>query len=325
MPLVDVGRSHIETRMGFIDFQERATKPLRLDQYGVCTALFFRAQFTITNGGVAPVTAKPFALARLFKRIDLAINGQDIIQTIDGPGLVARSILEYGVRPYGMDTAVNMGAGAATTYEIVLPLSQVLPRAIGPRDAALDFRKINQALINVTWGDINDIYVTPNAAAISAVTCEVVGEFLAYPKETDTFMLRDIASFEHQVNGANSDFAPYPIDRGGYWLRSFNMMTDSNDVLVDTIINNVILKGGNFVFHDRARVFFRADQAHKYQLPVAERQAGLYRVECTLLGSNQTLIYMGNPSSPDLFLRFNVAHPGATDYIRISREGLRDY
>lgn len=325
MPLVDVSKNKIVTRLGYIDFAERATKTLRLDQYGVCTNLRLRLAFTITNGGSAAVLPKPFALSRLFKRIDLNINGQDTLQTIDGPGLVARQLIERGVRPYGMDATVVLTGSAVTSYEIVLELAQALPRAISPLDTGLDFRRLNQAVLSVLWGDINDIYGTPNSAAISAVTCEVEGEFLAYVKDTDTFMARDVASFEHQVNGANTDFAPYPIDRGAYWLRSFNIMTDSDNVLVNTIINNVMLKGGNFVFVDRGKAMFLADQAHVYQMALAERQAGIYRVEMPMFGSNGTLIYMGNPQAADLFLRFNVAHPGTTDYIRISREGLRDY
>jgi hypothetical protein len=325
-PLVNVDKSKIVTRLGYIDFAERATKTLRLDQYGVCTSLRLRLAFTITAGSSAMVGAKPFVLSRLFKRVDLNINGQDTLQTIDGPALVARQLFERGVRPYGMDaTFVLTGSSTVTSYEIVLELPQALPRAIMPLDTGLDFRKINQAILSVLWGDINDLVATANGAAISAVTCEVEGEFLAAVAENQVFMARDLASAEHQVNGANTDFAPYPIDRGNYWLRSFTMTTDSDASLVNTIINNVMLKGGNFVFADRGKAMLLADQAHVYQKALAERQAGIFRLELPMIGMNNTCIFMGNPAAPDLFLRFNVAHPGTTDYIRISREGLRDY
>ena len=61
------------------------------------------------------------------KRLDLAYNGQDIFQTIDGPHMVARQIMEKGVRPYGMDASVVLTASAiAVSYYSSSGLGSVL-------------------------------------------------------------------------------------------------------------------------------------------------------------------------------------------------------
>jgi hypothetical protein len=320
----NVIKSRSERRLGTIPYQAATTQSLRLDADGVLAELRVRVRATLTNGGTVPVTVKPYAAFQLLRRIELLINSQRSIIATNGLHLAARQQLETAVRPAGSDAAISTTANAVSNidYRLRIPLS--LPRAVSPWDTSLDMRKVQQAVLLLTWGDATDIFVTPNGAVISAVTCDVEGLF-KLNAEGAGLMVRELLHITQDVQATNSDLATL-LDRGAYWLRSLNMLTISDNVLVNTMLDSgtIGLRSGAFPFIDRAGAMVRFDQADLLGIPLAERQAGLYRLELPLFGESATNINMAALNA-DLYARFGVTKVGTVDQIHVGIERVASH
>lgn len=318
-------KTKIQRRLGVITYQAGTKQQLRLDQDGVLLETRLRLRYTVTNGGSAAVLPRPFALARLIKRLEMTANGSDTFINQDGAHLVARAQIERGCRLFGMDATVVLTASTATTYEIVIPIQHTLPRAVRPDDAGVDMRALNQCILSIDWGDANDIYGTPNGATISNVTCSIEGTFYGFPGKDDRYLVRDLNMQIQDVAATNSDLGTIQ-DRGDFYYRSFNILAVSDNVLVNTLLTSgaIRLVSGSYVFADRSGPDLLADQAGEYNLPLAERMTGVYRLELPTTGQGTTMI-RAKDLSADLYLRFNVAKVGTTDQLLISRETLRTW
>lgn len=317
-------KAKVTRKLGTITYTESTKQQLRLDQDGILQHLKIRHKFTTTSGSSGPSGAKYLTLARLIKRLELVVNGQDTIINQDGPHIAARQNVERGVRAYGMDaTVVTTGSSTVTNYDVVLEVPMNLPRAIQPEDTALDFRKISQAILSIDWGGASDLFGTTNSLAVSNVTTTVEGEFLVFPDPNQGYMVRELNMMEQEVTATNTDLAILQ-DRGAMFYRSWNVLSVSDTALVNTMLDpgGLIVRSGSFTFADREGVQMRADYADKYGMAVAERPTGVYRFEMPLHGKGTTMINAGNLLA-DLYLRANVTKVGTTDKLYISREVVR--
>lgn len=320
-PSVAVIKSRSERRLGSISYQSGTTQSLRLDADGVLAELALRLRFTVTGGGSSAVTAKPYALAGLFKRVELLINSNRSIIATNGMHLAARQTLERGVRPSGMDATVVLTNAAVTSYDIRLRIPLSLPRAVSPWDTSLDMRRLQQAVLLITWGNETDLFVTANGAAISAVTCDVEGVF-KLNADGAGLMCRELLHITQDVSATNSDLGTL-FDRGPYWLRSINALTISDNVLVNTMLDsgNIAIRSGSFPFIDRPGASVRFDQADVLGMALGERQTGVYRLEFPLFGEGATNINMAALNA-DLYARLNVTKVGTTDQVHYGIERI---
>jgi hypothetical protein len=311
---------------GEITFASGARVPFNINRYGVLHELLLKAQFTITNGGSSAVGPKAQTLARLFRKIEVAIMGRDIIWNMSGASVASMIYREQGRVAKGMDATVVLTNGAATTYEIFLPLRFCLPPrwAHRPDDTALDFRRGIDASLNVEFAttDCSDFYTTPNGAALSAVTVEVssLREF-----EVPAERLYRVRTMDQIITGlpASNSALQIPIDKGsGVNVRSLMIETLADDVLVSTILGNglVDLSTGQVPIDKiKAKHLFARNED---DLGVAG-QTGVYHLDKTLFGSGYTMVPTLGLRS-DLVLKLDATKVSGTNNILVTREGFRD-
>jgi hypothetical protein len=314
-------KSRSDRRLGTITYQDGTTQSLRLDADGVLHAIGLRAQFTVTGGGSNAVGIRAGALAGMFKRVELLINSNRSIINTSGPQLALRQQIENGVRGYGFDVTPVLTSAAVTVYDVRIRIPLTLPRAIAPWDTGLDMRRVQQAVLLVAWGNASDIFVTANGATISAVTCTVEGLFKKNAAGPVGFV-RELIHMTQDVANTNPDLG-ITLDRGAYFLRSLHVLSISDGLLVNTMLDSggLALQSGGIPFIDRVGEMIRMDQADLYGIPLAERLDGCYRLELPIDGENSTNINMAALSG-DLSLRANVTKVGTTDQLQVGIERI---
>lgn len=309
-------------KLGTIPYQASTTQSLRLDGDGVLQALNLRFQYTVTGGGSDAVGRRAFGLAAIAKHCELLVNSQKAIISTSGVHLAARQQIETGVRPYGMDATVVLTSAAVTVYDVIVRVPLTLPRAVAPWDTGLNMARVQQAVLSITWGTAADLFVTTNSAAISAVTCSVEGEYLVTSDKSGPEFVRELVHITQDVGATNADLG-IMIDRGPYWLRSLNVLTVSDGLPVNTMLDagGLSLKSGNIPIVNRDGEPIRADQAGRYGMALAERTDGVYRIELPNNGKNITNPNMGALAS-DMYLRANVTKVGTTDQLHVGIERI---
>lgn len=319
-------RASVRRRLPSIPYSAGVRNTVNIDRDGVLHMLAIRIAFTVANGATPPTGPLWQCLARLIRRLEVIVNGQDTVVSINGAHLASRAQLEWGVRALGMDAAVVLTANATTNYEIVLPLPFFLPRAVRPDDCSLDLRNVNQAVLAITWGDRSDLFATPGTAAISNVVCQVAGHYTVnVPAEAQPYLVRALDMQEASSGAANANFTVLQ-DRGQEILwRSWHIASLRNNVsALDIITGDVRLYSGAFVYSSREAVEVLAETARAAMIPWTEYPAAdrVYRLDMPTFGSNTTVIN-GGALSGDLYLSFGLSYTSGTELLSISREAMR--
>lgn len=315
----------VKRRLPSVPYQAGVRNTIAVDRDGVLSMMRVRLQFRVTNGGTAAVGPLWMTLARLIRRFEVILNGADTLISISGAHMASRALLEFGKRPYGMDASIVLTANAATDYDIVIPLPFYLPKAERPDDTSLDLRRVDQAIVAITWGDASDLYTTPNGAAVSNVSCSLEGQYLVNARPDQLFLARALDMQDIANTASNSNFAILQ-DRGSdlFW-RSFHIATLRNNIAVQNIITgDVRLNAGAFVYSNRDGTSVLAETMDLSAVPFSEYAAGdrVYRVMQDYLGSNTTLINAGALSG-DLYLTLGTTYTSGSEVISISREAMR--
>lgn len=318
--------SMVRRRLPSVPYQAGVRNTVAVDRDGVLSMVVVRLAFRVANGATAPVGPLWQTLARLIRRLELVVNGQDTVVTISGAHLASRAQMEFGVRPLGMDSTIVLTANANTDYEIVLPLPLFLPRAVRPDDCSLDLRRVNQCIAAITWGDASDLFGTPGATvAVQNVTCALEGHYLVNARPDQAFMVRALDMQETASPASNSNLTILQ-DRGSdlFW-RSWHVATTRNNVAVQNIITgDVRLFAGAFSYMNRDASSVLAEGARESAIPWSEYPAAdrVYPIRTPYLGQNTTLINAGALTG-DLYLAAGVTYTSGTEIISISREAMR--
>lgn len=299
---------------------------VQLDRDGVLLGCMVRVQYRVTNGGTAAVGPLWSTLARILRRVEVVVNGQDTVINVNGAHLASRSLVENGQRPLGMDATVVLTANAATDYDIIIPVPFILPKASQRRDdTALDLRGVQQAILAITWGDASDLFTTPNGAAISNVQVEITGHYLVNANPAQRFLVRalDIQEQDNTTTNANLSIL---LDRGSdlFW-RSLHIATLRNNVAAQNILTgDVRWQAGSFIYDNRSAREILAETLRESAMPLSEFPAAdqVYRLGRDFNGSLTTLIN-GGALSGDLFLILGTTYTSGTERISISREFIR--
>jgi len=321
-----VAPSMVRRRLPSVPYQAGVRNTIAIDRDGVLSQINIRLAYRVANGATAPVGPLWQTLARLIRRLEIVVNGQDTVVTISGAHLASRATLEWGVRPLGMDTSIVLTANQNTDYEIVLPLPLFLPRAVRPDDTSLDLRRVNQAILAITWGDASDLFATPGATVqVQNVVCSVEGSYLVNARPDQVFMVRALDMQETTSPASNANLTILQ-DRGSdlFW-RSWHIATLRNQVAVQNIITgDVRLFAGAFSYANRDGNAVLAEGAREAAIPWSEYPAAdrVYPIRAQYLGQNVTLINAGALSG-DLYLAAGVTYTSGTEIISISREAMR--
>ena len=326
-------KAYVRKKLGAWQYNSGQRITNTIDRDGVLYQLNVRCRFTITNGGTGPVGPLAYALARIIQRFEVQLNGKDTIINMTGEQIVARALVENGALPFGMDATVVLTNSAVTVYDIVLPIAFYLPRSVNPRDTGLECRTLQQVAVSITFAnsDCSQIFTTPNSAAISAVTCEIQGEYIVNSTiknvaDSDYF-IRVLDYTVQPVTGTNPQLG-VQMDRGPQFYRSFHILAQQNNINVDNVVNNIKMQAGSFVYYDLPGVVSRAELLSDFGLyaaPAANAPlTGNYRIDLSKFGSLDTSINV-DPSAllVDLFHYYDVTYTSGTTNLIISREAIR--
>jgi hypothetical protein len=325
MPGPLLAKSLVRRRLPSPQYQAGVRNTIAIDRDGVLMMLVLRVQFRCTNGATGPVGPLWQTLARIMRRVEVIVNGQDTVVTINGAHLASRAQVEWGGRSLGMDATVVLTNSAVTDYDVTIPLPFFLPKGVRPDDTGLDLRQTQQAILAVTWGDASDLFTTTNSAALSNVSCVVEGHYYVNAPAEQVFLARVLDTQDTPNPASNANMAILQ-DRGSdLWYRSWHMATLRNNVAVQNIITgDVRLNAGAFVYINRDGQNVLAETIRNYALPFAEYPTAdrVYRLDMPFLGQNTTNIN-ASALGGDLFLTLGTTYTSGTEIISISREMMR--
>lgn len=299
---------------------------VQIDRDGVLLGLMLRVSYRVTNAATGPTTPLWSTLARILRRVEVLVNGQDTVVNINGAHLASRNLVERSQRPLGMDATVVLTNTAVTDYDIVIPLPLTLPPGAQRRDdTALDLRGAQQANLAITWGDAGDLFGVPNGAVIGNVSCEVTAHYLVNAPMEQRFLVRAL-DIQDQDNTTTNSNLSILLDRGSdlFW-RNLHIATTRNNVAVQNILTgDVRWSAGSFIYDNRSAREILADTIGNSFIAYSEFAAAdqVYRLGRDYLGSNTTLIN-GGALSGDLYLTVGTTFTSGVERISISREFLR--
>jgi hypothetical protein len=277
---------HRPLNVGSITYAAGQKKTLDIPRDGPALQYNIRVRYTITNGGSAAVAPFFQTLARLIRRVDVVIGGRDTVVSQSGEMLAARAVMEHGAVPDGMADTVVLTGSAATAYDVTIPIPRFLPRSRTPFECADNLPLVSQATMEITWGDHDDIYGTPNSAAISLVTCDVEVEYLDGVDRGAQFMVRQLSEISETVAATNSAEAITVDGQTGLRVRSLAIAS-----LVDNVGSNTPMASGkikiqaaSFVHTDRQAAAIQSSNKtrHGVETPIA----GFYFLPFTFAGDS---------------------------------------
>ena len=126
-------------------------------------------KITITGGGTtAPAGLKTEGWKNLIKKIRLIRNGSDTKIHVSG---ISKFYMDYYLTGVAPQQSAQPAVGATGDYEYwicyVIDFA-TYPKNLSDFTALQPVRQLASIHLGITWGDINDIFTTPNGATIKA-------------------------------------------------------------------------------------------------------------------------------------------------------------
>jgi len=272
-----------------------------------------KADITISGGNTSG-TLKDLAPAQLLKTVELRANGRDVIKSLDFEGLCRLTHIRYGTAPD--NTLMANGDNQANTVCYVygiLPLA--MWRAVQPFDTLFNAKPLTTLEMILTFGTAADIYSTAgnrttaiNSAYVYVASREAVGldpaAILPVNKE---------GTIEDTPASTSSDYK-IPLNYAkDLSYRTLVFRTKADDVVVNTIINNIKIQSGGVIFYNVNDTRTRARNKSIYSLEAMP--TGYYAVDFCEDGRLGDALDTSGLSSLEAII--DLTHVGTTDKIKI--------
>lgn len=328
-------------------------QPLNLDVGAPLTDLYIRLRYTNTNTASAPTGVQYGAMLQvlqLIQRIELVVNGQDTVWSVQPWLYVARLIQErHGTLPKGLEiTGLNPGASQVTNVDVTIPLHFDLIRGRKRNDCAIDLRGIRAAQLFLTFGTVNNLWNVPNAATVSNIIVDVEGAYIEQCPAKDrrgnpiVFAVRQLDELSLPLPGANNQTTLDIDQRTGVNMVSlatfFATSTagviagdDTGLVNGNTFQGDIKVKSGGTYFMVSQASFIKARARDEFFLVPAgnssvaaltPEMAGMFMVDLRYDGKLSTGIPTGLlDANLQILLNQNYSTGGTTMFIQ--RESVR--
>lgn len=318
----------LERDIGSIDYAANQQRTLQLPRNYAYRALSLKLvcdlTWTETTGGVV----KDSAPAQLVQNIVVRANGRDVIKNYDFETLHRLTQLRYGCRPKIISPA-NTTAAQAQDLEVNAIINFEMWRAVKPVDTLLDSSGLATLELIITWGTGADIFggayggtVTVNSATLYVSSIESVG----VPPGTAFIVNKEYAIADQITAATTRHQINLPVSN---LYRSFVLKTVSDDVHVNTILNNIQIKSGTEVYKNRAAYHLQMDNRvdRSLECPVSTAAAlggadyinrvldGYYLLEFVRDGRLTEALDTSKLSTLELILDVN--NPGTTDMLTV--------
>ena len=254
-----------------IDFAASALKSRQLP-LAVMAGLHLKIDANYDTGASAP-TPENF-WRNLISRIEIVLNGQDVLCNIPFEFLLHMNTMEFGVPPL---TAVDVTASStvAASGHFYLPFE--LLNAVVARDTLLDARKLSTCVLNIYWGAAANI---TNVTTINSASAEIVSKEFAniqpglnvarHEYSYDTILLDVAGTIRYQMPTRGSN------QYRRIWVLTLDGSTPA--VLSNDEITNLKVAARSFTYYDKTESQNRADQ---YKAFGRAALTGLYVIDFT--------------------------------------------
>ena len=334
----------IERELGSLSFAAGQTATLPLPRDYSIDKLHLRLLMTLYRAAGASAGApKDLSGAQLIKRIEIRRNGRDVLKSIDFETLMRITQFNYGSQPEYRRNVYNatFGEGAAITTQwdayaavttganaIQFDLSAILdfgmPKSVRRNDTLLDATgrgNVSTLDLIITFGSYNDVMTSAYNPASGGVAADLTpvlyvssSEYIDVDSKEDPYTPyadNKLYGIRKVISATNPK---EQIDLGvGNFYRSILLKTFADDVQVNTIINNVILRSGTDVIKYRAGKALRRD--NKLECHLESMPDGYYLLEFVKDGHLAKMLDTSNFSS--LMLELDVTKIGTTSIVEV--------
>lgn len=223
--------------------------------------------------GAGALTAEEF-WRNIISRVEIVLNGQDVLCNLPFEFLLHMNTLEFGVPPLS-SVDVTPSSTVSAYGHFYLPFE--LLNAVVARDTLLDARKMSTAVLNIYWGAPGNI---TNVTAINSANVELVTkEFANIPPvlnvarheySYDTILLDVAGTIRYQMPTRGSN------EYRRIWILTIDGSTPG--VLSNDEITNIKIAARSFTYYDKTESQNRADQ---YKAFGRAALTGVYVVDFT--------------------------------------------
>ena len=267
---------------------------------------------TITTAG-APVlkTGGLGSALKQVSRIELVANGRDTLKSLSADAIGMKNMFLFGTKPVLVETGIT---AAAHPFGGVFKLPLVMPRSIREIDTLLNTGLLSTLELRVTYGAVDAMFATaPTTYAITSCNVEVhIDESIRLDGKSEPYSAYKELYIEKDINAASTEFQILlPV---GNRYRGFLIEAESDDCMVNTIINKVTIKSGTDVFYSKMMDVIRGQNAIDYDLEAATFVGYAY-VDFCPEGRLVDSLDASKLSSLEMIL--DVANPGTVDKVRI--------
>lgn len=185
----------------------------------------------------------------LIERIDIVVNGSDVIRTFSGTQLRIMNLLcGYGLARPSL-TLGDVGTTAAPTFDSTLVIPFWMPMSVRPIDTALVTNDYGSVRIDITVAASTGINSANGPTAVAATLDIASYESFGIKLEPSDFR---IYTDQRAVGGANTDFAfdlPVNATYRGFLIGQANGFA-STSADQNNLITNIKLSSGTQIFRD---------------------------------------------------------------------------
>ena len=318
----------LERELGVLNYAANQQGTLELPRNYAYRSLRLKLVANLTWTETTAGVVLDSAPSQLIRRVQVRANGRDVIKNVPFAYLHRAAQMRHGVRPKIVSPA-STGALSEQSLEVHAVIDFAMWRAVKSIDILLDSSGMSTFDLIIDWGVGADIFggayvgaVTVNSASLTVASYEVVG----VPVGTK-FMTNKEYVLEKVITAANANMrVDLPV---GNMFRSFILETVSDDVHVNTMLNNIKIQSGTEVFKNRIAGFLQRDNRldTSVEWPVSTAAAlggadyanrigdGWYLLEFVVDGRLTEALQTARLSSVELEL--DIAAPGTVDKLRI--------
>jgi len=322
---------------------ENQTSTIPIPRNYPLVALEFELVATIARAAGTVGGPKDSAPAQLVRSLELIANGQDTLKRMPYETLHRKNELQFGTRPRIYSEALNGFAAIAAngeTAKVAARLSFAMPRAIREIESLLDTAALSSLDLVTTWGAGMDIMNdTWDGASVTVEDAKLHITAIEYIGVVGWNMVVWKENWKRQeVVGVDNAFQvklPYGANLA---YRSILVKTHSDGDQVDTILpynglailNKMRLQSGTEVYLYEIAQLLQVQNRLQFGLSVPERTGSVaamnHRLQELVLEGYYYIDFcrdgrltemLDTTMLSDLEMVFEVANPGAADYIEL--------
>ncbi len=302
----------LQRDIGSISFVANQTRTLELPRNYAYRQLELHFDCNITVTETTAGSVKDSAPAQYIQNIQIRANGRDVIKNIDMATLHRLNQFRRGTRP-PVSAPSTTGAVSTTDYSITAIIDFEMWRAVKPIDSLLNSAQLATLDLIVTFGASDCIFggAYGGTVTVHSGTLYVSGvESVGVPADTP-FIVNKEFSIEKTITASSNNLQiNLPVSN---LYRSFLLKTVSDDVCVNTIIDNIKLQSGTEVFFNKRGADVR--DSNKLEVSIESMPNGFYLIDFVKDGRLTESLDTAQLSSLEFILDVNSV--GTTDVITI--------